>query len=121
MVAVLAAGGTQQEAALAAGLSVREVRRRVREPDVQRLLRSARREHQRQMMAKVAEGGLAAVDTLRELLAPDQPAEVRFKAAKELLHAGTHNLESLAAREEFDEMQAQIDALEARDATEPGL
>ncbi len=36
---------------------------------------------------------------------------MRLKAAKELLHTATRNLESLAMREELDEMQAQLDAM----------
>jgi hypothetical protein len=118
MVAVLARGGSQQEAADAAGLSVREVRRRVREPDVERRLRSARREHQRQMMGRIAEAGIEALDTLRELLGKEQPVETRFKASKEVLRAAVHNLDSLATREELDELQAQLDALASPDTTE---
>jgi hypothetical protein len=112
MVAVLAHGGSQKEAAEAAGISVREVRRREREPDVQRMLRAARREQVRHWMAKIADAGPKALDTLLELLAEDHPADTRFKAAKEVVRAAQHNLDSLAAREELDEMQAQIDALE---------
>lgn len=118
MVAVLARGGTQAEAAKAADLSEREVRRRSREPEVERQLRSARHEHQRQMMAKVADAGFEALATMRELLGKDQPVETRFKASKELLHVAVHNLDSLAAREELDDLQAQVDALQSPDATE---
>jgi hypothetical protein len=120
MVAVLARWGSQQEAADAAGISVREVRRRMREPDVARRLRLARREHQRQMMGKLADAGFEALATLRELMADDQPVEIRFKCAKELLSAGVHNLDSLATREELDDLQTQFDALQFPDG-EPGL
>ena len=119
MVAVLAHGGSQQEAADAAGISVREVRRREREPEVQRMIRTARREQFRQWMAKVADAGPIALDTLLELVADDQPADLRFKSAKELLRAAEHNLDSLASREELDDLQAQLDALQSPD--EPDL
>jgi hypothetical protein len=118
MVAVLARGGTQAEAAAAADISEREVRRRSREPEVARLLRSARHELERQMMAKLGDAGFEALETMRELLGKDQPVETRFKASKELLHAAVHNLDSLAAREELDDIQAQVDALQSSDATE---
>jgi hypothetical protein len=118
MVAVLARGGTQQEAGDAAGLSVREVRRRMREPDVERLLGSARREHQRQMMAKLGEGGPEAVAVLCELMGTDQPVETRFKAARELLRAALHSFDRVATREELDDLQAQLDALLSPDASE---
>jgi hypothetical protein len=119
MVAAIAGGATQAQAAEAAGLSVREVRRRLREPQIERLVRSAWREHQRHMMAKIADAGLEAVETLRELQGKDQPLDMRLKASKELLRAAVHNLDSLAAREELDDLHAQLDALEVVDSLEP--
>jgi hypothetical protein len=118
MVAVLANNGTQEQAALAAGISVREVRRRKQEPGVQRMLRSARREIYRQWMAKIADAGPKALDTMLELLGEEQPVDTRFKAAKELLRAAEHNLDSLATREELDDVQAQIDAMQSQDDTD---
>jgi len=119
LVAVIARGGTQAEAAKAAKLSIREVGRRLKEPEVARLVRAARRDHQRKMMAKLADAGFEALETLLELQAKDQPVETRFKASKELLHAAVHNLDSLATREELDDLQAQVEALQPRD--EPDL
>ena len=118
MVAVLANNGTQEEAARAAGISPREVRRRVREPGVQRLLRSARREIYRQWMAAIADAGPKALDTMLALLSEEQPVDTRFKAAKELLRAAEHNLDSLATREELADVKAQIEAMQSPDATD---
>jgi hypothetical protein len=121
MVAVLARGGTQQEAADDAGISVREVRRREQEPAIRRQIRSVRREHQRQIMAKLADAGMVAIDKLVELSTSGQKQEIQFKAAKELLHAGTRNLESFANREELDELHDQFAALsKAEDSLAPG-
>jgi hypothetical protein len=119
MVAVLANHGTQKQAAEAAGISVREVRRRASEPRVQRMLRAARREVARQWMARIAEAGPMALDTLLDLMGEDQPVDTRFKSAKELLRAAEHNLDSLATRAELDDVQAQLDALKSPD--EPDL
>jgi hypothetical protein len=120
MIAVLARGGTQKEAAEVSGISVREVRRREKEPAIARQIRQVHREHRRQIMAKIADAADAAIDTLRQLMAPEQPNDIKFKAAKELLHAETHNLESLARHEELDELYDRFDALEADDSAEPG-
>jgi hypothetical protein len=120
MVAVLANGGTQKEAAEASGISVREVRRREKEPAIRRQIRQVRREQLRQWMAELADGGLEAIKTLRQLMAAEQPNDIRYKAAKELLHTGARNLESLTNREELDELHDVVDALKADDSMEPG-
>jgi hypothetical protein len=119
MVAVLANGGTQEEAARAAGISSRVVRRRVLEPDVQRMLRSARHEQLRLWMAKIADAGPKRLDTLLELLGEQHPVDTRFKAAKEVVRAAEHNLDSLATREELDDVQAQLEAMQSEE--EAGL
>jgi hypothetical protein len=118
MVAVLANHGTQEEAARAAGISPREVRRRLREPGVQRMLRSARREQLRLWMAKIAVAGPKGLDTLLELLSEQHPVDTRFKAAKEVVRATEHNFDRLAMREELDDVQAQLEAMQSEDDTD---
>jgi hypothetical protein len=111
MIAVLARGGTQAEAAAAAGLSTREVRRRMREPEVKRKLASIYRERHRRMLAEVSEAGSEAIATLRELQRPDQPVETRLKSAGVLYRGAVTTIDSLATREELDDLQAQLDEL----------
>jgi hypothetical protein len=108
MVAVLARGGTQAEAAAAAGISEREVRRRQHEPAIQEQIREVRSELSRRAQAAIAGGCLEAVNTLRALLGPDQTAELRVRASKELLHAGVRTLESLEVTERFEQLEAKI-------------
>jgi hypothetical protein len=110
MAAVLASGGSQQEAAEAGGISVREVRRRQHEPGVRKIIREYDRERRRQAAATIAEGFLEAIDTIRDLQAPEQAPELRLKAAKEMISAAFRNLESLEVDERLDELETKVRA-----------
>jgi hypothetical protein len=107
MAVVLADGGTQEAAAKAGGISVREVRRRQHEPDVKAIVREINRERRRCAGARLAEGFLEAIETMSALQGPEQPPDLRLKAAKEMLNAGFRNLEHVEDEERFEELEAK--------------
>ena len=110
MVAELARGATQKEAAAAAGISDRGVRRRLDDPEIQAQIVEARAEIRRRTMAAIADASLEAVQTLRDLQGVEQAPQIRFQAAKVLLHTGVKNIEAMERDEEIDVLRARIRA-----------
>jgi hypothetical protein len=108
MAAVLADGGTQEQAAKAGGISVREVRRRQHEPGVRAQVREIHRERRRRAVASIADGFLTAIETMGDLQSPELAPEMRWKAAKEMLNAGFKNLDIVEDDQRFEDLEATV-------------
>jgi len=110
MVAELARGATQKEAAAASGISDRGVRRHLKDPEIQAQIVEARTEVRRRTMAAIADASLEAVQTLRELQGVEQAPQIRLQAAKVLLHTGVQNIEAMERDDEIDVLRARVRA-----------
>jgi hypothetical protein len=110
LIAQLAAGRTQDEAARQAGVSPKTVERRLREPAFRAQVEAARREAVTRAVSVVAEGATAAAATLRLLLQAEAES-VRLGAARSLMEYAIKGTE-------LTDVLARLDALEAR-AREP--
>jgi hypothetical protein len=106
----LCAGATQREAASLAGVSVRTVRRRLREPGFSALLQALADEAQRRVALAVGDGALEAAATLRAMLGADTPPGVRLRAAQTLL-AVHHRLREQRLEERLVALEASIVSL----------
>jgi hypothetical protein len=94
IVAALAAGTTNQDAAAAAGVGERTVRRRLEDPAFQRQVLDARSALLEQAIGRMAGATTEAADTLRSLLNAESE-NVRHAAAKTLLELTAKGLEQL--------------------------
>jgi len=106
LIAALAGGSTEQEAARVAGISVRTVQRRLADPTFARLVTEARAAMVSQSVGLLAKGAAAATTTLFALLQPAVSPSVRLGAARAILELG-------AKLREGAELEARIAALEA--------
>ena len=84
IVAGVVAGSSQAEVAAEAGVSVRTVRRRLRDPGVVTAILEAEAEVQRPLVARLSEMSSTALDCLVEQMASEDPA-VAHRAAKTTL------------------------------------
>ncbi len=90
IIAALAAGKTQEQAATMAGVAVRTVARRVTEPDFRHEVLAARAALIERATGRLAASTTQAADALVELLADESPS-VRLSAARALLdYAGKY-------------------------------
>ena len=86
LIAALATGQTNENAAAAAGVSARTVNRRLAEPAFKRRIQSLRGELIARALGRVSDGIAAAVDVMRALLGAESEA-VRLGAARSLIDA----------------------------------
>lgn len=112
IVAVLAGGGTVEEAAKQASVSVRTVHRRMNEPTFRRQLDEARSELVRRAVGMLARTSSAAATTLALLLKADSET-VRLGAARAVLELG-------AKMRESDELERRLSELEERVGAQAG-
>lgn len=88
MVAALARGATQVEAAKAAGVTARTVRRRMEDPGFVARVKAATDELVRHVDDRLTGLACRAVDTLEELItSTDTPPAVKLRAATGILSA----------------------------------
>lgn len=87
-IAALAAGATAADAAIAAGLSERSVRRRLADREFRARIDEVRCEMLDRVVAQVSVAATGALDTLALLLGEEHPDSVRLGAAKTILDAG---------------------------------
>lgn len=109
LIAALASGGTQAEAAHHAGVSVRTVARRVAEPDFRLAVQAARAEMIEQATGRLAVATTQAADTLLSLLADESPT-VRLSAARALLDNATRYVEATDTTERISRIEALLAA-----------
>ena len=81
----LVSGCHVENAAAAAGLSVRTAYRRLADPDFRYQLDEARRSLRESILAKLSDAGHDAVGTLWELMQESDDDQVRLRAAKAVL------------------------------------
>jgi hypothetical protein len=107
LIAALAAGATQAEAARQAGVSERTVRRRLLEPSFAAALAQARRETVRALTAELEAQALRAIETLCQLMHSTQPPQVRLGAARTLLDQVVRYHNAV----DFEDRLAELEAL----------
>jgi hypothetical protein len=105
LIAALAAGATNEDAAAQAGVSVRTLQRRLAEPGFKQKVDQARSDLIFRAVGALADASSEAAQTLRDLLASDRPS-VQLGAAKAILDLG------IKVREHA-ELADRIEALEA--------
>lgn len=106
VVAALAAGATQADAAAAAGMSPRTVRRRLDDPSFARRVVEERSRLVSHTAARLTGLTGTAVGALTDLLAPDVPPAVRLRASLGVLEAAR-------VWRECSELEERITAIEA--------
>jgi hypothetical protein len=106
LVAALAAGATQAQAAEMAGMSERTVRRRLEQPNFAARVVEQRSGLVTQTAARLAGLASSAVDALLDLLAADVAPTVRLRAALGVLEAAR-------VWRECSELEARIAVMEA--------
>jgi AcrR family transcriptional regulator len=79
---------TASEAAAAAGVSERTVRRRLSDPEFKNLVDESRTELLDAALVRLTSQAIHAVDTLAGLMKPQEPPSVRLGAAKAILDFG---------------------------------
>ena len=104
IVAALAAGTTNQEAATAAGVGERTVRRRLEDPSFRRQVSDARSALLEQAVSRMAGATTEAADTLRSLLKAESE-NVRHAAAKTLLDLTSKGIELLDLAERIAQLE----------------
>jgi len=109
----LTCGMTAEQAARQAAVSVRTVRRRLKNPEFRRQIQEARADMVRRTAATLTAAGGEAVKTLVELMRSPSPFAVRLGAARGILEIG------MKARETA-ELEDRLAALEQRMAAAPG-
>jgi hypothetical protein len=105
LVAALAAGRSQADAAASAGVSERTVRRRLGEAGFRSELDRLRAETVRATADALKRAALQAVETLVELQGPSSPPAVRLGAARAVLD----HLVRYQRTAEFDERLRQLE------------
>lgn len=108
LVAALAAGATQAEAAAAAGISERTVRRRLEHQDLARRVAEERSRLVTHTAARLTGLAGTAVDALGELLADDVPPAVRLRASLGVLEAARVWRESSELEERITAIEAEV-------------
>jgi hypothetical protein len=108
----LAAGLTAAEAAKAAGVSERTVRRRLSDPEFVAKIEAARREVLHRAVAKVSGGAVSAADTLVTLLRPTERPTVRLGAAKAVLDFGIRLRTEVELSDRLKAIEEHLEILE---------
>jgi hypothetical protein len=112
LVVALACGATIDTAAQRAGVAVRTVNRRLKDPDFQKRLAEVRTDMVKRATGVLTAAALEAVKTLMDLQKAATPAAVRLGAARTILEFGIKLREAT-------EMEERIAALEAQLAAQP--
>ncbi len=99
LVEALASGASHQEAADRAKVSLRTVTRRVSDPAFVALIDELHARSLEGIAANLTASAAAAVETLKELLGPEQPAPVRVRAAQALLSEARQSRSASQVRE----------------------
>jgi hypothetical protein len=107
LVAALAGGATQADAAAEAGVSERTVRRRLDAPAFRQDLDVARADLVRTSTDRLVAGVGAAIDTLEELMAT-APAYVRVRAATAMLDAAHKWRSTMDLEERIGRLEALL-------------
>jgi hypothetical protein len=108
LVAALARGATQDQAALEARVSRSTVTRRLREDAFRRQVSEARSELVSRAVGQLADASAEAATTLRELLSADADT-VKLGAAKAILETGGRLREQGEIEERLAALEAAID------------
>lgn len=104
-------GGSYQQAAEAARVSPRTVRRRMADPDFASEVRALRSERASQLSAKLQSAGNGAADLLLELIgSPDAPLGLRVRAASILLTSGARARRDSEWSDRLDELERRLQA-----------
>jgi len=112
LIAALASGATNEEAATRAGVSLRTVGRRLADPVFADDLATARRDLVTRSMSRLTDNSVRAADVLLDIAEnAEAPASARVSAARATIELGSR------LREQVD-LEGRIAALEAA-ATEP--
>lgn len=107
----LAAGGSVDEAAAAAGVTVRTVYRWRTSPDFAGALRAANAEGLRELARLVAASSREAVEYLRAVIADVKaPHGVRIRAAGQLLSVYPRLYELVSLQEQLDDIERRLEA-----------
>lgn len=114
IMAALASGMTQREAARAAGVSDRTVRRRLAEPDFMQRIAEIRRGRLDQAAGLISARLTEAVSTLEDLLRPPASPHVRLRAAQILLKAGEDMVRGERVLDRLGTLEAAMDGEIAR-------
>jgi hypothetical protein len=117
IVAALAAGTTNQEAATAAGVGERTVRRRLDDPAFRRQVSEARAALLEQAIGRMAGATTEAADTLRLLLNAESE-HVRHAAAKTLLELASKGIELLDLAERIAALELASEQTAKREKKE---
>lgn len=104
LIAALAGGKTNEQAATASGVSVRTVRRRKKEPEFMRRVRQARAEMVAAASGKLADHMTAATDTLVTLLT-DPDSGVKLRAATKIVELGLRATEVVDLEQRLAELE----------------
>jgi hypothetical protein len=114
LIAALAAGATQEDAAAQAGVSERTVRRRLDDPGFSRQVSAARAEMVARAVAQLAAASTEAVETLRGLLG--SPLDfARLAAARAILEVGMKMREQGELAERVEQLEARLNAASAEE------
>jgi len=106
LAAALVSGASQEEAAQAAGMSVRTAQRRMADEAFVEVLDALRRETVRAVADRLKAAATKSVETLIEMQDPQYPPGVRVRAATAVLDQLTRYQRSA----EFDERLAALEA-----------
>lgn len=105
LIALLAGGATNADAAKSAGISERTVYRRMQDPAFRQRVTEARASLIERAVAQLAASASQAVSTLTDLLGFEYPPAQRVSAARSILELGVKLRESV-------ELEQRIAALE---------
>lgn len=113
LIAALAGGATQADAAAQAGVSISTVRRRMGDPAFLADLDSARRLLVDAAIGRLSSKASDAVDTLHRLLNA-RSENVRLGAARAILDTIRQHRESIEIEQRLRELEAMASEIEAR-------
>jgi hypothetical protein len=111
LVALLASGCTQLDAAEQAGVSPRTVRRRLDDPGFRAELDEARTEMVRRTVGKLVDAGTTAASNLRELAEGAESESVRLHASRYLIELALRGHEAMQLTQRLATLEAQVAAL----------
>jgi hypothetical protein len=113
LIASLASGRTQDQAAEKAGVSARTVRRRLEDPEFVAQVDAARRDLLQRSIAQLMASSMAAVATMHSLLRANSE-NVRLGAARAILELGQKLREGIDVEERLARLEALAAAQEGR-------
>jgi hypothetical protein len=108
LIAALLGGATIEDAARAAGFSLRTAHRRLADPTFRNLLAEARQARLARVVEVLAAGSLVAVNTLVELLGQGTPPTVRHAAAKTILERDERRRQQVEIEERLSAIETQL-------------